>query len=123
MYVAYPLLVWNRLDKLLSVEPLFERTRRKGVILTAIVFLSTQMIVPFITYEPGANAMSAIFLFSLIFLCSVAAKQLKSIEIKRNAGIWEYAPDTFNFMMWPLGVFWIQPRLNEIPEKQVVIKE
>jgi hypothetical protein len=47
---------------------------------------------------------------------------LKSIELRRNAGVWEYAADTFNFMLWPIGVFWIQSRINEIPEREIVIR-
>ena len=52
-----------------------------------------------------------------------AGRVVKSIELKRNAGIWEYTPETFQFLCWPLGIWWTQPRLNKIATRDVVINE
>lgn len=123
LYITYPVLTWHRLNQVLADEPLFERTKRKHVILATVVSLMTPIIVPVSIYEPVAIATGVIYLLCWIFLCSLPAKQLKSIELKRNAGVWEYAPDTFNFLLWPLGIFWIQPRLNRLLEKRIIIEE
>lgn len=51
--------------------------------------------------------------FCALFLASLPAKALRSIELKRNAGIWQ----TFQFILWPLGIFWLQPRINDVPKQ------
>jgi hypothetical protein len=45
-----------------------------------------------------------------------AAKTLKTIELGRLAKINEYAVEAFLIWMVPLGVWFIQPRLNELAD-------
>ena len=55
----------------------------------------------------------ALFQLYLIFIFyKIPSKALKSIELKRDAGLWEYIADTFQFFAWPLCIWWIQPRIN-----------
>jgi hypothetical protein len=54
---------------------------------------------------------------------SFPARPLKSIELKRNAGIWEYTPEAFQFLFWPLGLWWTQPTINRIVTKELIIEE
>lgn len=122
MYLAYPLLTWNRLDKVLSPQTLFERSTWKKVMITVAMLVIAPIIAQSIPYRAAGPAAGIIILSCLIFLSSLPAKQLKSIELKRNAGVWEYVPDTFNFLLWPLGIFWIQPRLNRLLEKRILIE-
>jgi len=56
-----------------------------------------------------------LMLFQLYFLIrfyKVPSKALKSIELKRDAGLWEYIADAFQFFAWPLCIWWAQPRIN-----------
>ena len=48
------------------------------------------------------------------------AREIRSIELKRNAGIWEYASETFQMIYWPLAVLWMQPRVNKIANKKAI---
>ena len=126
LYIAYPVLTSKRLSDLLSGEPLFERTDSRKLIAAAIATITLMTCMPLIAnHSPEAlhAGISAILLVMLSFICAVPGKQLKSIEMKRNAGIWEYVPDAFLFLLWPLGVLWLQPRINRILERKIIIKE
>jgi hypothetical protein len=127
LYFAYPVLVWKRLSQLLSGEALFERANSKkvssAVIASVILMVCAPLIAAHFPQSPLHIAVSAILLISLSFICAVPGKQLKSIELKRNAGIWEYVPEAFQFFIWPLGVLWLQPRINRVLERKIIIKE
>jgi hypothetical protein len=45
-----------------------------------------------------------------------AAKTLKTVELGRAVKIDEYAGEAFLIWMIPLGVWFIQPRLNNLAE-------
>ena len=57
-----------------------------------------------------------IYLGLMIYIVLFAAKTLKSIELGRLAKIDEYAGEAFLIWMVPLGVWFIQPRLNKLTE-------
>lgn len=124
LLISYPFLTWKRLSHLLSSQVLFERTDSRKVIAAVIAVVVLSMAAPLVTGRfPQDIAVSLILLVLLSFICGAPAKQLKSIELKRNAGVWEYFPEAFQFLIWPLGVLWIQPRINSILERKITIRE
>jgi hypothetical protein len=63
---------------------------------------------------------ATITLFVLFKFIQFPSRTIKSIELKREAGLWEYIADSFTILCWPLGIFWIQPRINKINSKNLV---
>ena len=120
--LSYPLLIWYHLDRLLAGQPRFERTSKRTVIILVIGCMSL-LLLPIADYEPLRLPVIVIYLSSHVYLTSLPGKQLKSIELKRNAGIWEYVPEAFQFFIWPLAVLWLQPRINETLESRIIIEE
>jgi hypothetical protein len=57
-----------------------------------------------------------IYLGLMVYSVLFAAKTLKTIELGRLAKINEYALEAFLIWMVPLGVWFIQPRLNELAD-------
>ena len=56
-------------------------------------------------------------LYFLFQFYKFLSKALKSIELRREAGIWEYVADTFQIFAWPLCIWWVQPRINYVFER------
>jgi hypothetical protein len=123
LLVSYPFLVWNKLNTLLRGETLYERTERKSMIILIALVGAAQIVRMAFPYQPPRYVAAGVFVISFTLLCAAPAKQLKSIELKRNAGVWEYVPEAFLFFMWPLGVLWLQPRVNEVQGRRIVIRE
>ena len=124
LLISYPLLTWKRLSDLLAGQVLFERTHPWKVIAAAVAVVGLSTLAPLVDGRfPQDIVVSFTLLFLLSFICGVPAKQLKSIELKRNAGFWEFVPEAFQFLLWPLGVLWIQPRINRILERKITIRE
>lgn len=120
--VSYPFLVWNNLNTLLRGETLYEKTERRSIIIL-IAFIGAAQIVSIVFPNQPDYVAPGMFVISFALLCAAPAKQLKSIELKRNAGVWEYVPEAFLFFIWPFGVLWLQPRLNEVQGRRIVIRE
>lgn len=122
---SYPFLVDQQLRSKLKGQVNFKRTTNSYLIIVTVLFLATYLLTIFaaefesiVFYVLGIiNALCMLTLFSF------PARLLKSIELKRNAGLWEYVPETFQFLCWPLGVWWIQPRLSKIATKNIIIAE
>ena len=55
-----------------------------------------------------------IYLGLMIYIVLYAARTLKTIELGRLAKIDEYAGEAFLIWMVPVGVWFIQPRLNKL---------
>lgn len=62
----------------------------------------------------GIVSFSAFFKF-----IQFPSRTINSIELKREAGLWEYVADSFQILCWPLCIWWIQPRINRINDKKV----
>ncbi len=123
--LPYPLFAGFELDDRLAKCEKFERVPRWRPIAFVMIFLTTSFLA-IITTERGSLAffgLGAINIVSFLGVFSFPARRLKSIELRRNAGIWEYTPETFQFLVWPLGVWWLQPRLNKIAAKETIIIE
>ena len=115
---------WYRLEQLLAGERLFERTSKGKVSAAVIILVASPVMAGLFPGEPLNYLSVAIFLSAFFFIHSLPAKQLKSIELKRNAGIWEYVPATFNFFMWPsMEVFFLQPRINRLLQNRIAIED
>jgi hypothetical protein len=123
LYFSYPILVGLRLNTMLTAHRNFKLTSVKSIIICLIVVAT--LYVFDLTFDVP---LPWYYLFPLTLIpcaligASWPARPLKSIELRRNAGIWEYIPDAFQFVFWPLGVWWLQPRLNEIDETKVRIE-
>lgn len=132
LYLSYPYCIGQELNGLLKSQVKFKPTSdRSWIILVAI------LIVPnFISYfyldslrdksEPPTWLIIVMLAmnFSLLFkICSFGARPMKSIELKRTAGFWEYGEESFQFLCWPLGLWWTQPTINKLVTREVIIKE
>ena len=53
-------------------------------------------------------------IFCLIAVISFPARELKSIELMRTARFWEFWRELMLFLLWPVSVWWLQPRLTTI---------
>lgn len=68
------------------------------------------IIILFLMYTP-------IYILSLIFftyIIIVIAKSVKTIELEREVKFKEYIKDVFLFIIFPIGLWFLQPRLNLI---------
>ena len=132
LYLSYPYLVGEDLNALLKQQTKFTPISNR----LFLILIAMLMIPNFISYfyldslgdKPDAPTWLTIVLlvlnFSLLFkICSYGARPMKSIELKRTAGFWEYGKESFQFLFWPLGLWWTQPIINRIAAKEIIIKE
>ena len=57
--------------------------------------------------------------YAFFQFAKLPARIIKYGELKREPTFWEYIADVFQMFCWPLCVWWIQPRVNELFEKQM----
>ncbi|HEY5746594.1 MAG TPA: hypothetical protein VIU12_10995 [Chryseolinea sp.] len=125
---VYPLLLGLGLHK--HVVPAGEKTDRDFK--TFIIFLCVWIVFFFGTEvlksqldfgehlpDMPLRIVAAISLFVLFKFIQFPSRTINSIELKREAGFWEYIADSFRILCWPLGIWWIQPRINRINDKKM----
>ena len=124
LYFSYPVIVGLRLNNMVAGQEKFKLTSIQ-FITTCIITMTTSYIVglSFDIAKPWEYLIPLTIIPCFLVVASWPARPLKSIELRRNAGMWEYIPDAFQFILWPLGVWWIQPRLNEIDKNKIQITE
>jgi hypothetical protein len=124
VYFSYPVMVGLKLNQLVSGQEKFKVTSTQ-FIMTCIIIMTTGYILGLTLNigRPWYYLIPMTVLPCFLIILSWPARPLKSIELRRNAGIWEYVPEAFQFIVWPLGVWWIQPRLNGLDEEKVRIEE
>ena len=61
--------------------------------------------------------------FAIIHSFAFPARTLKTIELGRKAGFGEYVGDFFLILFLPLGIWFLQPRVNKIIIKNQPISE
>jgi hypothetical protein len=61
--------------------------------------------------------LSCVVIYFIYNFYRVPSQALKSFELKREAGFWEYVAVTFQIFAWPLCIWWIQPRINNAFKK------
>ena len=70
-----------------------------------------------ITFE-GLYTIPALYsVFAYFYLMAFPAKVLISIEKQRTASLGEYIGDFFLFLFLPVGIWFLQPRLNNVLAK------
>lgn len=124
LYFSYPVMVGLKLNRLLSNQEKFKVTSNQFI--TTCIILMTASYISGLTLDIGRPwdfLVPILVLPCFLIILSWPARPLKSIELSRNAGIWEYIPEAFQFIVWPLGVWWIQPRLNELDKERIRIEE
>jgi len=74
------------------------------------------VVFPAIDYFDGSFNMlaSVIWLTGGIYCDYFAARLLNSVEQQRDVSFKEFAGDFFAFILFPIGVWWLQPRINKI---------
>ena len=125
VYFLYPMLVGLRLRTTLTSQPLY--TRKSNI---SLAIDCCMIVIAYGTKELMLNQENELNIFlgiigvlgvvGIVRLGSFPAHEIRSIELKRNAGIWEYASETFQMLYWPLGVLWMQPRVNRIANKRTI---
>ena len=125
----YPLLLGLGLNRHVALAD--EKTRKDfktfvifGCIWATIFFGTEIMKTTRIFERNPTNAqlisitIAIITLFVLFKFVQFPSRTIKSIKLKRDAGLWEYTADSFQILFWPLGIWWIQPRINKIADKK-----
>ena len=57
-------------------------------------------------------------IFGIFYSMYFAAKTLKTVELLREVSFREFASEFFMFWFFPIGIWILQPRINDIVEKQ-----
>ncbi len=124
LYFSYPVVVGLKLNQIVSQQEKFKVTSTQ-FITTCVIIMTTAYILRLTLHvgQPWGYLIPLVGVPCFLFISSWPARPLKSIELRRNAGIWEYVPEAFQFIVWPLGVWWIQPRLNDLEEAKIRIEE
>lgn len=121
-YFSYPIFVGIKLNNLLATQKNFRLTTTLIVLMYFSIMTASKIIdLSFEIVKPWRYLIDFIAILCFLALMGWPARAFKSIELRRNAGIWEYIPEAFQFFVWPLGVWWLQPRLNKINENKVII--
>jgi hypothetical protein len=124
LYFSYPVMVGLKLNKMLARQQKFNGTTTRFIV--ACLFIMTTSYIVDLSVdiaEPWHYVIPLTLIPCFVFVAAWPARPLKTIELRRNAGIWEYIPDAFQFIVWPLGVWWIQPRLNVVDVEEIQIAE
>lgn len=125
---AYPLLLGLSINKYIPIPELKrEKNFRTFIVFGCIwtlIFFATEVLKAILFSGDNVKkfhllsiAIPIITLFVLFKFIQFPSRTIKSIELKREAGLWEYIADSFTILCWPLGIFWIQPRINKINNK------
>jgi len=128
----YPLLVGLSLKKYISNDV---GTTNKGfkvfigsAIIGSMVFLVTENLKgngPITEYDWGttqtilAITWGCLGLVAFFKFLQFPSRAINSIELGREAGLWEYIADSFQMWIWPFGIFWLQPRINKINDRKL----
>lgn len=54
------------------------------------------------------------FMYALIYLFTYPVRLIKSIELDKKARFGQYLGLLLLSIFWPIGIWWIQPKLNKI---------
>lgn len=117
-YSGYPFLVGYSLHKHTSILKQTTEKEFNSFIIYGIVWIPSHFIsVSFDNSVILKGIFGVIGLYAMIRFISFPARTLRSIELGRKAGIWEYFIYCFNFLWWPLGAWWVQPRINQVSDR------
>lgn len=57
-------------------------------------------------------------LYAVIYVFLFPARVLKSVEIRNKASFSEYIGYVLMMVFWPIGIWFLQPRINKIVEAE-----
>jgi hypothetical protein len=132
LYLSYPYFVGQDLNGLLKQQVKFIPTSNRSLFLLVAILMIPNFIAYFYLNSIRDKSelptwLEAILMainFSLLFrICSFGARPMKSIQLKRTAGFWEYGEESFQFLAWPIGIWWTQPKINKLVTKEIIITE
>lgn len=123
LYALWPLLVANELQQLLpkKIQLNFNLFLVNAFVWLAFLFGSIIIIDgPGITFT-GLSAVPVLYvIFAYLYFLAFPAKILNSIEKQRTASLAEYIGDFFLVLFLPLGIWFLQPRINKVLEKHIM---
>lgn len=119
LYFSYPFIVGLFLYDYL---PNTIRLNHNFFLLNSFIWFTTYLIIMILSDGKGMEftGFAAIPMFYILFaflhFLSFPVKILKSIEIEKEAKIGDYFGDFFLILFLPIGVWFLQPRINKILE-------
>lgn len=119
VYLSYPVLVGRRLTEVLTNDA----TGSRYIYVRALVILVVLTVTRYFSHEtPTDQTVMQLLLVVAFFFCMYSlvagpAKVLAAMESGSPVTLSDYATNMFQFFVWPVGAFWIQPRLNEIAKE------
>jgi len=119
IYFLCPFLIGHELYQLL---PRKVELNYNLFVINSFVWLTAYIIVMVISNGQGMvfhgiEALPGIYVFyALLNYFAFPARTLKSIELNRKATLGEYIGDFFLIVFLPIGIWFLQPRINKIAE-------
>ncbi|WP_114778631.1 hypothetical protein [Botryobacter ruber] len=124
--VSFPMILGNELYEFVpeNIKLNYNLFLINGVIILIIVGVA-------LAFGDGQhyefNGFAALPIYYVIFaylnVHAFPMKELKSIELGREAKLGEYAGDLVLLLIWPIGIWYIQPRINKlINERDKVVE-
>lgn len=121
LYFAYPLLIGHFLQNYL---PRKVELNHNLFLINSFIWLTTYFLIMILSDGQGMafNGLAAIPMFYVFYaflhFLAFPAKTLKSIELNKKAGFGDYIGDFFLIVFLPIGIWFLQPRINRIVEMQ-----
>ena len=122
-YALWPLLVANELQHLLpkKVQLNFNFFLANTFIWLAFLFGSIIIIDGSGMRFTGVEVIPVIYvIFAYCYYLAFPAKILNSIEKQRTANLGEYIGDFFLVLFLPIGIWFLQPRINKVFAKHTI---
>ena len=125
IYFLYPMLVGLKLRSLLSSQTRYVKRTDISLMLDWCMILIPYSFTSLVNFRESMPniivvAIGVVGLIGIARIGSFPAYQIRSIELRRNAGTWEYISETLQMIYWPLGVLWMQPRINKIATRTTI---
>ena len=124
LYIGWFLLLGSRLRKIspspqLNYRVFFSVGCTLMAFLTAVKLLSLFKadILKMFNNTTAILSIMAYLLISLIVLTSFVGKNLKAIEVGDDIDINDYFGDVVGLIIWPIGIWTFQPRINKLAER------
>jgi hypothetical protein len=116
IYSLWPLLTVISLSKLQSQK---KKIHTFWFFLTTFIWIGVYVAIPLFYTEKQPNPDFLILprgcaIISYLYFISYPAKILKSIEIGRKQKLEDYVADLFLVIFLPIGIWFLQPRINRI---------
>jgi hypothetical protein len=108
--MSYPLLAWHRLLPQAG-SYISQWTEPNTIRLAVVAVVGVQVLVYLVGFGFIGNLLWLAQVAGWIIIIAAPARLMKSIELGRNAEVSDFIPEALLFFIWPIGVFWLQPRL------------